>query len=202
MSFIKSFGISILVFIGLNFLFYVIAYAVDGELETFFDLLSDEPLLIGYVLFGAIALLPGLVLQMGIIYPLYGEDYGLPDLTIIEIILFIGLIISPLIAAILSGRFGESKFESFGGWFLTAIISLALVAIFIFIDEVFVVKVAENSRKAGLPLIFGSFFLSPPAPPWPDYVISTLTISVIVCGLISAVFYGFFALLVTKIEYY
>ena len=95
-------------------------------------------------------------------------------------ILGLGYLAAPIIAAILAGRFGENKIQSFGGWLLTAVISTASVIIGAWLSPVFQTKLLDT---------YG----------WvPDV---TLILAIISC-LLNTVFYGFFALLVSKEEYY
>jgi len=86
---------------------------------------------------------------------------------------FIGYIVSPFVASLVAGRMGENKGGSIGGWFLTAIISAVGLAILAFL----------------YPLLF------PPS-------IETAIILLLLSGITIGIFYGCFALLFTKTEYY
>jgi len=86
---------------------------------------------------------------------------------------FIGYIVSPFVASLVAGRMGENKAGSFGGWFLTAIGSALGLVILAFI----------------YPILF---------PPPVEMAIIMLLLS----GITIGIFYGCFALLFTKTEYY
>ena len=51
-------------------------------------------------------------------------------------IIFIGYIVSPVIAAFLAGKLGDSKKEAFLGWFTAVMISTAIVVVGYFIQIV------------------------------------------------------------------
>jgi hypothetical protein len=167
MSFIKAFGFSILAFIGLNVVFFLIAYAVDGTLDVYFQSLTSTPTNIFYMLLGPIYGLafPSLILTQFSNY-VSGAPFDAATL-----ILMIGYIVSPVVAAILSGVFGEDKTQSFLGWFTTAIISSIIFIIAMVIDMV----------MAGVTVPI-------------EYVFATLMI-IVGIGVIYGLLYGSIALL-------
>jgi hypothetical protein len=174
MSFGKSFLLSIAAFVGLNFIFTIIYYAITpGGFNALFNTIQNAPLMILYYLFGSILSVPYTILNWTIAFPLFADD-------LTYLILGLGYLAAPLVASILAGRFGESKIESFGGWALTAIISTTSVIIGAWLSP---------TLQATLFTTYG----------WTSNVI--LIYGIISC-VINVVFYGFFALLMSKIEYY
>ncbi|KKM77822.1 hypothetical protein LCGC14_1366140 [marine sediment metagenome] len=169
MSFAKAFGLSFVAFIGLNAVFFLIGYGIQGSLDLFFESLADTPSNISALLFGPLtgnfpsAIITTIVIWIG----------GLP-VEIGFVILIVGYIIAPLIAAILSGKFGETKIQSFGGWFLTAIISTIVI------------------------LVLGIVFAGGPMTP---EMIATQVVTYLGIGIIYGLMFGCIALLVASSEY-
>ncbi len=116
MSFGKSFGISIALFIGLSFAFTILIELVNGTIGAFFGTILNLTVL-GSALFGPIAMLPGSV-WLGLI-----NIFISGPILLGTILLYAGYIVAPLLAAILAGNFADSKGEAFGSWFLTTIIA-------------------------------------------------------------------------------
>ena len=124
----KALGFSLLAFIGLNFLFIIIAYTISGDLNSLFSTISSNPLTIITILFAPISYMPGTVIT-GISTSI---SLGMPDLA--ALIQFIGFIVSPFVAALVAGRTGGGKGGSFGGWMLAALIGATAVAVFSYIQ--------------------------------------------------------------------
>ena len=170
MSFAKSFGLSLVIFIGLNVVFFFIgATLIDGRLDLFFNNLDAELSVILEPLFGPIyaGMGPESIL---------GTVLTVSDLELGDIVLLIGYVVAPLIAAILAGRFAENKIEALLGWFLATMVSAVIVLswrIFVLSD------------------------MGQPADDIVDYAIFTA-----VLGAILGIFYGCFALLFTSSEYF
>ncbi len=175
MGFGKAFLLSLAAFVGLNFVFTIVYYALGTGFDDLFSTIETAPLMILYYLFGSILSTPFTIFNWTIAEPFLGNF----ELTFL--ILGLGYLIAPLIAAILAGRFGESKGQCFGGWFLTAVISVVSVFIGVFLSPTFEATLSTM-------YLWGSLD-------------SILIYSIISC-VINIVFYGFFALLVSKIEYY
>lgn len=186
MSFAKSFGLSLVIFIGLNVVFFFIGYAlIDGGLDAFFTALETDLSVILEPLFGPLfgPIIAG---------TLYGNplipDTGMgpesilyfvlvvSDLELGFIVLLIGYIAAPLVAAILAGRFAENKIEALLGWFLATMVSVVIVVSW----RIYVLS------DAGYPA--GSII---------DFAIFTTGL-----GAIIGIFYGCFALLFTSTEYF
>ncbi len=186
MSFAKSFGLSLVVFIGLNVVFFFIGYAlIDGGLDAFFNTLETDLSVILEPLFGPLF---GPIIA-GILYadPLI-PDQGMgpesilyvvlevSDLELGFIVLLIGYVAAPLVAAILAGRFAENKIEALLGWFLATMVSVVIVLSW----RVYVLSDAGD--PAGVII---------------DFAIFTTGL-----GVIIGIFYGCFALLFTSTEYF
>ena len=176
MGFGKAFLISIAAFVGLNFIFTIIYFAlVDNGFDDMFATIQTAPLIILYYLFGSIVSAPFLIFNATIAQPFLG-------VFVLEFfLLWLGFLIAPIIAAILAGRFGESKIQCFGGWALTAILSTV---------SVIIAALLSPTTQTELLNLYGLA----------DF--DQLLIFAIISCIINVFFYGFFALLVSKIEYY
>jgi len=124
----KALGFSLLAFIGLNFLFIIIAYTIsDVGLNPLFSAISSDPLIIITVFFEPISFMPG-----NVIISISNQiSFGSIDETLI---LSIGFIVSPFVASLVAGRTGESKGGSFGGWMITALIGSTALGVLAFIQ--------------------------------------------------------------------
>lgn len=180
MVFGKAFLLSLVAFVGLNFLFAILSLAFGPGIGALLDIFNPTspnyaPLMLIFHLFGSIISTPSIIFNYIIFQPFLGNF-------ILEIFLFgLGYLITPIIAAILAGRFGESKIQCFGAWALTAVISTVTVII--------AVLLSPFTRTILLNLyVLASF--------------EQLLIFAIISCVINILFYGFFALLLSKIEYY
>ncbi len=180
MAFGKAFLLSLVAFVGLNFVFAILSLAFGPGIAVLLDIFNPAspnyaPLKLIFYLFGSIASTPTLIFNYILFQPLLGSF-------VLEIFLiWLGYLITPIIAAILAGRFGESKIQCFGAWSLTAVISTATVIIAALLSPV--------TQTALLSLYFLASF-------------EQLLIFAIISCIINILFYGFFALLLSKIEYY
>lgn len=173
MGFGKAFLFSILAFVGLNFIFTIVFYAIGPGINILFDVIQLYPLLIIYYLFGPIISTPSILFNWTITEPFLFS-------TMNNLIFGLGYLAALLIAAILAGRFGDSKSSSFGSWLLTASISTALIIIGAWLSPFL-----QNI----LLLTYG-------------WTLDMILVLAIICCLINVIFYGFFALLLSKVEYY
>lgn len=122
----KALGFSLLTFIGLNFLFIIIAETISGNLGPLFSAISSDPLIIITILFAPIIYLPG-----NVITSLYTQiSFGPIDASLIG---SVGFLVSPFVAALVAGLTGESKKGSFGGWMITALIGSAAWGVLAFV---------------------------------------------------------------------
>ncbi|MFX1587850.1 MAG: hypothetical protein ACFFC1_06830 [Promethearchaeota archaeon] len=172
MGFGKAFGFSLLAYIGLNFLFLIIAFTISGALNLLFQDISSQPLILFVLFLGPIYFFPGL--NVSDIYSSIALG-ATPDI----LILAIGSVVSPFVASIIAGKMGENKVGSFGGWFAASMLCSIILGIFAFIE----------------PLVL-SYYGIPVVDPTSTFIISIMS------GAVSGVFYGAFALLFTKTEYY
>ena len=175
MAFGKAFLLSIAAFVGLNFIFTIIYYALGPGFNVLFNTIQGAPLMILYHLFGSIISTPSAIFNYTIFQPFSGI------FALETFLLFLGYLIAPIMAAILAGRFGESKGESFGAWALTAGISTI---------SVIIGALLSATTRTTLTTLYSLAS------------IEQLLIFAIVSLVINILFYGFFALLLSKIEYY
>ncbi|MHA1933374.1 MAG: hypothetical protein ACW96X_12590 [Promethearchaeota archaeon] len=177
MGFGKSFLLSLVAFVGLNFIFTILYYSLGAGFGALITEIQTAPLMIIYYLFGSIASIPSNVLNWVLADPLFNGDMT-------HLIIGLGFLIAPLIAAILAGKLAESKFQGFSGWLLTVIVSTVAVII-------------------GIIPGFSSTFvgtLTSLYPTWTSFEL--MLIYLVISCVINIIFYGFFALLVSKTEYY
>ena len=120
----RAFIFSLLVFLALNFLFYIIGYSIAEMLDNVVDRIADHPTHSIFLL----------------IYPSKNFPWELlNDFIIVGSLAFkiyyLGGFISFIIAAIVAGLKGGSIGKSFGGWVLTVICSILLFIVIITIDD-------------------------------------------------------------------
>ena len=137
------------------------------------------PLFLLFYLFGSIISTPSFIIEYIVFQPLSGS------FIIATFLFWLGYLIAPIIAAILAGRFGESKIESFGAWALTAGISTVTVIIAAFLSPF---------TSSTLSTMYSTMHVI--------NLFNELLVFAIMSCIINIVFYGFFALLLSKIEYY
>ena len=156
MSFLKAFGISFIVFIVLNIVFFLIGYLILGILDTYFAGLAVAPSNITFMIFGPLAngIYPYHIISQFSVW--FGGNF----LEIDALTLYIGYIVAPLAAAILSGRFGETKIEAFGGWFAAAMVIALVTMIWNLVVQIiasapFAFIVFDVVRTIGIGLVYG-----------------------------------------------
>ena len=164
----KALGFSLLALIGLNFLFVIISETISGDLNLLFSDISSNPLIILLIFFGPLISMPGSV--FGSIYLQIASGTIGPLL-----IQSIGFIISPFVASLIAGRMGENKSGSFGGWMISAMISVVALGILTFISP-------ATLLYYDIPVVDPSLTL----------------ILFLMSGAVNGVFYGCFSLLFTK----
>jgi len=180
MGFGKTFSLSLVAFIGLNFIVSLLYLALGpgfDELLNRFNPNSPDyaPLMTIYYLFGSIASVPSDILNWVIVDPLFNSNMT-------HLVLGIGFLVAPLIAAILAGKFAESKLQGSSGWLLTVIISTVAMIIGMFLSPKF------------------QTYLTNLYPTWSSFEL--ILIYLVISSVVNIIFYGFFALLVSKTEYY
>ncbi len=129
MAFAKAFLLSLAAYVGINFLFVIISSLINDTFDVLFSIFESgpnyAPMMILHYFFGSITIPPSSSIASIVNF----EDFELSIL-----VSGIGYLIAPLIAAILSGIFGESKVEAFGGWLLTAAISAGMIILAFFLS--------------------------------------------------------------------
>lgn len=134
----KSFGISFIVFIVLNFIMnLLIAIANHANIGAFFTGIGSQPWLFIASLFVVnlssinIGLMPtGLAITNGV-----NIGYGYFSSNVFYGIMIIAAVILPgLIASIVAGASAESSGPAFGGWMLTMILSGIIVLVLGFVS--------------------------------------------------------------------
>ncbi|MHA1670621.1 MAG: hypothetical protein ACTSV5_08580 [Promethearchaeota archaeon] len=120
MNFLKTFIISLVIYLGLNTVFMLIAmFTVLGYPTT------DIWYLVVSV-FAPIYTYPGAAwVESGIVPLLNTTDF------VTDLMLFLSLVVPPFVAIIVSSLIGDNNLTGFGAWFLTAFLSCSLYAIFL-----------------------------------------------------------------------
>jgi len=135
MGFGKAFGVGLAVFVGLNFAFSIIVSALSNQINTFFNGLGNMSNLAG-ILFGSISFPPyytwGGIFEL-IVNPQIISMMG--NLFLPVLILLVGYIITPILAAVLAGKMAGGKGAAFGSWFLVAIISAVMILVLLVIGR-------------------------------------------------------------------
>jgi hypothetical protein len=122
MSFIKGFGIGLVVFIALNFVFSLIIAAVSGVIGTFFTDLADLNTIFN-ILFGPTSATAVPYLNANNLY------FSIATGSTSGILTYIFYFVSPLVASILAGKFAGGKRFAALAWFLIAMLSAGLLLI-------------------------------------------------------------------------
>ncbi len=177
MGFGKAFLLSLVIFIAINFgIALVIALLGDG-ISSFFDSLTDMEQL-GANLFGTIKGTPYEGMKNLLVNSLSLAQESESD----PILPLIAFIAAPLVAAIIAGVSAEGKGQAFGAWFLVAMIAAGVILVL----EVFL---NETMRD----LVLGLDTLD---------MISYILLNYLLAALVNGFFYGCFALLTCKSEFY
>ncbi|MFO8020036.1 MAG: hypothetical protein R6U96_15530 [Promethearchaeia archaeon] len=188
MGFGKSLGYSLILFVALNFVFALLASAIGGTINTFFDGFTSDPLSILIVLFMPILMFPGLSHLL-----LLGSFLGGGELQIALLLTLIGYIASPLIAALVGGNMAETKAQAFGAWLVTMFISAgALIAAYFIGQELSTAFGALGDLGMLISLITGTSEMG-----------DILMIGFLVLNAyLNGAFYGCFAQLTSGMDYY
>ncbi len=175
---VYTFLVCFILFIIVNFIFALIAYGADGVLDLYFS--RADYFLSG--LFGGFVSPPVInIMTAGTIASAYTFSPSVAIMTL-------NYLVSPLIVAILAGRLGKSRKIALVSLFLTAIISSIIIMLISLGDGVFL-----------SPLTLFIYFVT--AEGYDPVLTETVSIIFPVLGAIfSAIFFGFFTLLVHKSE--
>ncbi|MFX0060429.1 MAG: hypothetical protein ACFE85_13470 [Candidatus Hodarchaeota archaeon] len=123
-SLIRAFLFSLITFFILNFLFFIIAYSIEGVINLAFTDIAEHPLLILFFLSTPThhfiwELILWISLPIGVGWK----------------VLYIGMILSYSLASIIAGISGGSILKSLGGWVLTSICSIVIIIVMFLIDS-------------------------------------------------------------------
>ena len=170
MNFLKTFIISLVIYLGLNTVFMLIAmFTVVGYPATDFWYIIVS-------VFAPIATYPGAAwVEFGVV-PLLAATDLLTDL-----MFFLSLVVPPLVALIVASFIGENNLTGFGAWFLTAFLSCSLYALFLGIGQV--TSPLLYLQWVGIITSFG-------------YVGGI--INIMMAGIVNGFFYGCVAILLAK----
>ena len=170
MNFLKTFIISLVIYLGLNTVFMLIAmFTVVGYPATDFWYIIVS-------VFAPIATYPGAAwVEFGVV-PLLAATDLLTDL-----MFFLSLVVPPLVALIVASFIGENNLTGFGAWFLTAFLSCSLYAIFLGIGQATSIRLYLG--WVDLIDLFG-------------YV--GAIINIMMAGIVNGFFYGCVAILLAK----
>ena len=172
MNFLKTFLVTLAIYIGLNALFVLLAvFLVAGYPAT--DIFY---IIAGF--FSPIAVIPGVAwTDNGIV----GFMTATPLEIVSVLIIFLGLIIPPLVAIIVGARLGDNSQTGFGAWFTTALVASGVYAILFGIGSIY----SANLGVAWFNLVaaFGE---------------AGTIVSVFIAGVVNGFFYGCISLLLAN----
>jgi hypothetical protein len=123
-SLVRAFLFSLLVFLVLNFLFFIVGYSIAGLIDLPLDRIANHPTHSIYLLTYPCRFFPWNIIE----YFLSSSSPGLK-------ILYLGGFISFVVAAIVAGLMGGDIGKSFGGWILTSLCYTGLFIFMITIDS-------------------------------------------------------------------
>jgi len=176
-NFMNTFLFCLIIYVLINLIVTLIGYAVDGLINY---LLANFYVII-YGLFAPTATPPSFAIIIPLAIPTMGS------LTAGIVIMSIGYMISPLITALIAGRNGESKYISFGAWFLLSLLS-SIISLFFYFSPMppyspmliffLLVQFATGAKPSDINTMFLFF--------------------TILGGIINGMFYGSIAMLANK----
>lgn len=170
MNFIKTFLITIVIYLGLNTVFMLIAMFTVAGFPT-----TDVWYIVASI-FGPIATYPGAAWIDNGILPLLSTTDIVTDLMV-----FLSFIVPPLVSLIVAALIGENQFTGFGAWFFTAFLSGCLYAVFLGVGQV---------SSALLYILWAGMIADS------GYIGGI--INIIFAGIVNGFFYGCICALVTK----
>ncbi|MFW9771884.1 MAG: hypothetical protein ACFFA2_04490 [Promethearchaeota archaeon] len=180
MNFIKTFFISLIIYLGLNLVFALIMVYSSPILSA----QPDVGIYIIAMMFGPITTSPSVAwIDSGIISLIQSFQLGGDPLT--ATILFLYYIIPPLLTVIIGGAIADSTSIAFLSWLLVAIISI--------IAYILIIVFAGSNPLVSPSLYFGIYTLL-----WFLYGPTDLYIAMILFGLLNIFLYGCVSFLVTR----
>jgi hypothetical protein len=170
MNFLKTFLVTLVIYIGLNALFVLIAmFTVAG-----YPMTDVFYIIAGF--FSPIAVIPGVAwTDNGIVGLITTADI------LTTIIIFLGLIIPPLVAVIVGAKFGDNNQTGFGAWLTTALLASGIYAILFGIGQL---------SSANLGVIWFDLVNS-------FGEVGTI-LSIFIAGVVNGFFYGCISLLLAN----
>ncbi len=170
MNFLKTFLVTLVIYIGLNALFVLIAmFTVVGyPMSDVFYIIAG--------FFSPIAIIPGVAwTDNGIVGLINATDI----LTVL--IIFLGLVIPPLVAVIVGAKLGDNNQTGFGAWFTTALLVSGIYAIIFGVGQLY----SANLGVVWFDLVnsFGE--------------VGTI-LSIFIAGVVNGFFYGCISLLLAN----
>jgi len=123
MDFLKTFLVSLVIYLGLNALFVLLAvFLVPGY--------PSDVLYIVAAIFFPISIAPGEAwIGSGIVGLINAADI------VIVLLTFLGLIIPPLVVVIVASKLGDTNQTGFGAWFTTALVACGVYAILLGVGQ-------------------------------------------------------------------
>jgi len=178
----KGFIVGLVLFIVINVVMGIVIALLSpgGDMGAIMDAFTDLSS-IGSLLFGAILVTPGLAL-FGIFM-----SFLLGGFDLVVMLTGLALFISPLVAALLTGKLSESKGSAFGAWFLVCIVSAVVLWVLFFIGG--------NVATLGLTMSAWGLNLGGITD---DFMI---LIVMIVVAVVNGIFYGCFSILASSEEW-
>jgi hypothetical protein len=131
MNFLKTFIISLVIYMGLNAVFTLIAMLIVPGFPTNIMLILNN-------IFTPIFIFPGAAWSTNGILPLLTSTDFFPDF-----MLFLGLVVPPLVTVIVASFLGDRKKTVFRAWILTALITCIGYALLLVIGPVFSPNIAN-----------------------------------------------------------
>ena len=173
MNFIKTFIISIVIYLGLNTIFTLIA------VFTFYGFPTTDILYIITMIFAPIFTFPGAAWSSSGIVPLLTSADTLAFF--MDLMVFLGLIVPPLVTVIVASFLGDNNKTVFGAWFLTALITCVVYALLFGIGQLTSANLAID--WFGKVALYGE--------------LGTILV-VFSAGIANGLFYGCVAYIITK----
>ncbi len=121
MNFIKTFFITLAIYLGLNAVFLVVSIIISPAFPL------DDIYFVISALFSPIITTPGSSFMM-VIALTAGFD-------LVDFLSFLAVIVPPLVAVIIGARLGDSGKTSFLAWFLTAVISCVVYLLILILGQ-------------------------------------------------------------------
>jgi len=170
MNFIKTFVITLVIYLGLNTVFTLFAvFTVPGFPTT-------DIMFIITMIFAPIFTFPGAAWTTSGILPLLTTTDLLTDL-----MMFLGLILPPLIAVIVASFLGDSNKTTFGAWLTTALLTAVVYAILLGVGQLSSAYLAID--WFGKVVTYGE--------------LGTILV-IFIAGIVNGFFYGCVAYIVSK----